>query len=145
MPDRLCRVAEIGGDLVVRARGRRRGDHHAGGAYLHRRSRELTHRGKAGGGDADDDWQPRARYNLPGQRQRFLVRELRCLAHHAEDGDAVDAGLDIEIDHAVDAGEVDRTIFGKRRGGDDVDAGCRVIEHRFRLWLKYCFYAPRTE
>ena len=48
--------------------------------------------------------------------------ELRRLAHDAEDGEAVDAGGLVEVDHAVERGGVEGAVGVEGGGGDGVDA-----------------------
>ncbi len=50
---------------------------------------------------------------------RFLGRELVRLAHHAEQGETMDAAAQIKIGQHVDARKVERAVVGERRGGDD--------------------------
>jgi hypothetical protein len=57
---------------------------------------------------------------------RLLRRELVCLAHHAEQSESMHATPQIKIGQRVDALQIERTVIGKRRRGNDIDA-CRVL------------------
>jgi hypothetical protein len=50
------------------------------------------------------------------------MSELRRLAHHAEDREAVNACPGIEVDQPVGAVEVQRAAIVERRDRNDVDA-----------------------
>src|SRR6218665_1332960 len=61
-----------------------------------------------------------------GCRRRWsCARCGRCrgFAHHAEDGQAGDTLVKVEVRQAVGAGQIELAVVGERRGGDDVDAG----------------------
>ena len=111
---RLHGLGEVAGDLVVGAEARDGRDHHRGGAEVHgRRGRGCAWRRSPG----------RRRRRRRGAGCRLTMRrddlerlggvELRGLAHDAEDGEAVDAGRLVEVDHAVEGG----ACRGCRRGG----------------------------
>ena len=57
-----------------------------------------------------------------------LEQQATALMVRAQDGDAVDAALQIEIHQAVGGLEVDLALIRERRGGDDVDALGGFIE-----------------
>ena len=53
---------------------------------------------------------------------RLFGRKLVRLAHHAEQGEAMNTAADVEIGQRVDALQIERAVVGERRGGDDIDA-----------------------
>ena len=62
------------------------------------------------------------------ENARFLLGQFRRFAHNAEDGEAVGAAFEIEIDHAIDALKIERAVVGEGRGGDDEDAVRAFVE-----------------
>ena len=50
------------------------------------------------------------------------------LTHHAEDGHAGDARLEIELDRLVYARLVDPAVVGERRHGDDEDSAGALVQ-----------------
>ncbi|MNL32287.1 hypothetical protein D3C87_1541280 [compost metagenome] len=60
--------------------------------------------------------------------QRFRFGELGRLAHHAEDGEARDALLQVEVGQAVGAFQVQFTTVGEGCRGNDVDAFRRLAD-----------------
>jgi len=65
---------------------------------------------------------------ITGMRPATLRRELRRLAHHAEDRHAVAADAQVVVGHAVGRLEVERAIVREGRRGDDVDALGAFVE-----------------
>ena len=117
--DRLLGLLEITRDLVVGTQIRRRRDHDAGGAGVHRGLRQRAHGSKAGRGDADDDLHvlgtfDEANCNLLG----FGRIQLRRLAENAEHGDAVAADFGVEVGQPVDGLLVDAAVIVERRRRD---------------------------
>ena len=115
--------------LLVGADGPGRRDHDAGGARTHHGQRKLGHRGKAGRGDADDHRQARAFDHALGDGAGFLGGQLRGFAELAQDGETVDPRALVEIDHPIDAGEIEDAFVGEGGDGDHVDAAGSLVEH----------------
>ena len=117
--DRFLRLLEIADDLIVGAQLRRRRDHHAGGARIHRGARQRAHGGEARRRDADDDLHVfGALDEAPGDLLRLGRLELRRLAQNAEHGDAVAADLGVEVGQPVDGFLVDAAVVVERRRRD---------------------------
>jgi len=99
-------------------------------ARAHYRAGELAHRCESRRRHADDDGHAAvdARQHALDEAPRLLGRELRRLPHDPEHRQPVGAPLQIEVDDAIGALEVERAVGGERRGGDQVDAARGFVE-----------------
>ena len=123
-PERLEDLGIVIVDAVVALEPWRRRHHDAGGARDHDLVRQPPHVLEAGMAHAHDHLavagaRPITRFTTD---ERLVGGELVRLAHHAEQGEAMDAAAQIEVGQRVDALQVERALVGERRGGDDVDA-----------------------
>ena len=138
----------VGHRLVVGPHGSPRPDHHAGGTQVHHAPRELAHGGEARRGDAHDHRHPavHAREHPLHVGTRLVGRELGRFAHHAQDGEAGHAAVEVEVREAVGALEVERAIVPEGRHGDEVDALGGFVEsgHGGRKTLAVSDTAPDT-
>ena len=126
---RLGDAVEIAEDLVVGAQMAGRRDHDARGAGVHRDGRKRLYRRQSRRRDADNHLRAaRAGDRAADESARFLLGQFRRFAHDAENGEAVRAALEVEIDHPVDAAEVERARVREGRGGDDEDALRAFVE-----------------
>ncbi len=125
-------------DRNVGLESRRGRDHDAACTGVHGGLAQVHQVIRAGVADADDD-RDAPRYSVDemfGERRRFGVAELLCLAHHPEDRDAAHALAEIELDERIDARPIDRARVGERRHGDDEDAttiGADLVWHEISL------------
>src|SRR5690606_17482278 len=139
----------IADHLIVGAQPWRRCDHDARGAVIHYLARQFPHRGERWRADTDDHRYPIPRFAQHPERERFGLGggELVRLAHHAEDGDAVDAALDVEVDELPDTVQVERAVVPKRRHRDDEDALSFLVQpdaHHPRLRSSRCKLPVRS-
>jgi hypothetical protein len=122
--DRFLRLLEIARDLVIGAQMRRRRDHDARSAGIHRGLGQRAHRGKSRRRDADDDLHVLGPLD---EAYRHLLGlgcvEFRRLAQNAEHGDAVAADFGVEIGQPVDRFLVDTAVIVERRRRDRKSAG----------------------
>ena len=103
---------------------RRRRDHDARRARIHRCLRQRAHGGKSGRRDADDDLHVLGALDEADRHLLGFRRvELRRLAQNAEHGDAVAADFGVEIGQPVDRFLVDAAVVVERCRRDRKGAG----------------------
>src|SRR5258705_2892855 len=109
--DRFLCLLEIANNLVVSAQMRRRSDHDAGGARVHRRFRDRARGCKTGRRDADDDLHVLRALDEADRDLLGLVGvELRPPPENPKPGDPAAAGLGIEVGQPVDRFLVDAAV-----------------------------------
>jgi hypothetical protein len=124
LADRLADLMEVALDLLIGGEAGGRRDHDPSRAHRHGIAGELCDVREPGCADADNNGKL-ARDLLQrslDDQARFVMGELLRLAHHAEHGDAVHAGIDIEADQALEALQVESPLLGEGRGRDDEHA-----------------------
>jgi len=128
--ERLGDVFEVVDDLLVAAQAAGGRDHHARGAEVHHACGEFLHRGKPRRRDADHHGHAAAHAieHALDEAARLVGRELGRFAHDAEQRETRGAALEVEVDHAVGAFEVERTAFGEGGHRDQIDAACGFVE-----------------
>ena len=120
LADRLAELMQVALDLLVGREPGGRRHHDRGRTQRHGIAGQRRERREPGAADADHHRhlaRDLAERRLDHQA-RLVVGELVRLAHHAEDGDAVDAGVDVEADQPLQALQVERALVGKRCRGD---------------------------
>ena len=109
-------LMQIALDLLVRGEPGGRRDHHGGGTGRHGDAGQLrdVRKARIAHPDHDRNGASDAPQGMLDREAQLLEGELWRLAHHAEDGQPVDAGAHVEVDQARQAVEIEGAVVRER-------------------------------